>query len=472
MRKHRRRRPSKREVVLGKLKATLSPLRAHPRRFAWFAGLCLVLFWLVLSTSLPYALAPSEPEIALALNPNNPQALIAKAEKVHAQLLAATGGQTESGLATGDANDNTVNASATPEGEGEIARLRKEVRRLAVKAIANDPLDAEAFRLLAETSDNSNDVRILMQETLKRSRRHLTALLWLLNDSYYHKDFKAALNDADLLLRTNPEVSATAFSYLTLIAEAPAGRPLLVQELTKVPAWRKSFFDALPQNVKDPNVPLELMMALQESGQPPTDKELAPYLTFLINKNSVEAAHNVWLLFLPKAERNSLGLLTHPNFEQDPSGLVFDWQIARGINALAEFLPLDGQMERGLHISFGTGRVQFPEVSQVIRLTPGRYHLEGRLRGSITAKRGLRWQVRCLSGSHRILGETDMLMGRSEDWRIFSLEADVPEAEDCRGQTLRLFHHSRSASEELISGEAWFTGLHLERVAEATVAMQ
>ena len=430
-----------------------------------------MLFWLVLSKSLPYALAPSEPELALALNPNNPPALIAKAEKVHAELLAATGGQAESSLAAGDAIDSPLKAGTTLEGEGEIDRLRKEVRRLAVKAIANDPLNAEAFRLLAETSVNSSEVRLLMQETLKRSRRHLTALLWDLNDRTNHQDFRAALDDADLLLRTNPELSANVFGYLMLIAEAPEGRALLVRQLTKAP-WRKSFFDALPQNVRDPNVPLELMLALQESGEPPTNKELAPYLTLLINKNSVEVAYNVWLQFLPRAERNTVGLLAHPSFEQDPTGLVFDWQIARGINALAEFLPLGAQTERALHVSFGEGRVQFPEVSQVVRLTPGKYRLEGKFRGSIAAKRGLRWQLRCLSGSHRMLGQTDMLMGQSEDWRIFSLDADVPETDDCRGQTLRLFHDSRSASEELISGEAWFTALRLERVSEPNLVMQ
>ena len=151
--------------------------------------------------------------------------------------------------------------------------------------------------------------------------------------------------------------------------------------------------------------------------------------------------------------------------------MAFDWQIARGLNSVAEFVSLGAQSERALHASFGGGRVQFPEVSQVVILPAGKYRLEGKLRGSIVAKRGLRWQLRCTNGSH-VLGETDMLMGQSQQWRTFTLEAEVPQTEDCRGQTLRLFHNSRSASEELISGEAWFSGLHLERVPERNVVMQ
>ena len=470
MKKHRRRKSLK-HVALSRVKALVSPLRASPRRFAAFAGVSLVLSWLVLTQSLPYALAPSHPETALALNSNNPVALIAKAESVHAQLLAATAaaGQTspqESDLLAANTIGSSPGAGILREPQEERDRLRKEVRRLAIRAIANDPLNPEPYRLLAETAANASDTRKLMQETLKRSRRHLAALLWLLNDRTYHKDFEAALDYANLLLRTNPEFTESAISYLAPIVEDPDGRSLLVQELAKAPPWRKAFLDALPLYVKDPNAPLELMIALQERGAPPTNKELAPYLTFLINSNAVEAGYKAWLQFLPKEERDAPGLLTHPNFERDPTGLVFDWQIARGINAIAEILPLEDHTGRALHVRFGGGRAQFPEVSQVLRLAPGTYRLEGKFRGSITAKRGLRWQIRCLSGSHAVLGETDMIVGQAEEWRGFLVEAEVPETEDCRGQTLRLFHDSRTPSEQLISGEAWFSGLHLERASE------
>ena len=58
-----------------------------------------------------------------------------------------------------------------------------------------------------------------------------------------------------------------------------------------------------------------------------------------------------------------------------------------------------------------------------------------------------------------------MLVGESEEWRVFTLEADVPQSAECVGQVLRLFHESRSASEEYLSGEAWFGGMRLERTA-------
>ena len=84
-------------------------------------------------------------------------------------------------------------------------------------------------------------------------------------------------------------------------------------------------------------------------------------------------------------------------------------------------LPHGAGGEHLLHVSFGSGRVKFPEVSQVLYLPPGRYRLEGKLRGRIVAKRGLRWQLLCAAGARRPLAETDMFMGEMQNWRDFAL---------------------------------------------------
>ena len=93
-------------AMLERIIGGLSRLCAHPIRLACFVGIGLVLFVFVLTRSLPYALAPSAPELALALDPNNPAALIAKAEILRTQLLKKDGafeqaGSQESGLSSG-----------------------------------------------------------------------------------------------------------------------------------------------------------------------------------------------------------------------------------------------------------------------------------------------------------------------------------------------------------------------------------
>ena len=446
--KSRRQSKLRRRVNWEGVLITLAPIIADGGRFAFLSAFGLFLFWVVMAKSLPYAFARLSPDTALFLSPNNPAALMAKAERVRDKLLkASTPPSVSASQVSESATLNTI--AKLPEDKSGGFRepsdrdaLRKEVRRLAARTMAVDPLNAEAFRLMGEMADDRDQVRILMQEAAKRSRHEAPALVWLLNDSVQRRDFSAALDQADILMRTWPQASGYVVKHLALIAEDANGLPLLAEALAKGPPWRPSFFVALPSTVKRIETPLDLMMALKQSAKPCVDKEVAPYLTTLIAKNAVEFAYNVFLQFLPASELDHLDLIMHANFERDPTGLPFDWRIARGVNATNEFVPVGAGGERALHFAFGYGRIQFPEVSQHVLLAPGNYRLEGKLRGSVVGKRGLRWRLRCAGGARQVLGETEMLLGESKEWRIFALQAQVPQVEDCRAQELRLFHDS------------------------------
>ena len=287
---------------------------------------------------------------------------------------------------------------------------------LALRALANDPLNARAYRALAEVVTGADQVRMLMQKAFEHSRRELIATFWLINDSYYRKDFKDTLHYSDILLRTRPELGKYIYSYLALLAAEPEGRKLLVDRLASEPAWRKQFFYLFPSASKDADAPLLVMTDLKDAGKPVSDKELAPYLNFLISIDRIDAAYNAWLQLLTPAELEKVELLTNGRFERQPSGLPFDWRIEPGKNAVADFAPLDKDSGgNAFHIKFGDGRIQFPQISQVLFLPPGRYRLQGNLRGAISGKRGLRWQIFCASGLHKLLGETEMLLGESRN---------------------------------------------------------
>ncbi len=243
-----RRRRRHRSALLGSFRTGLGRLRAHPLRLALVASLSIGLSWLVLTKSLPFALAPDAPDAALALNPGNPAALLAKARQLRARLIAQSGNAPEpagtpgAGALLGRANTLSKLPKAESGGMAEIGgereALRKKIGALATQVIAREPLNSEAYRLLAETADSPERVRSLMQEAVNRSRRESAALFWLLNDSFYRKDYRAALEYADFLLRTRPELSDYVFKYVSLIAEAQAGLPLVVQALAQRPGWR------------------------------------------------------------------------------------------------------------------------------------------------------------------------------------------------------------------------------------------
>ncbi len=473
-----RKRVSQTSAIARRAAKAWASVTARPLQACFVGLLSIAATWAVLTKSLPYALAPTSPNTALALDPNNPEALLVKAEELRTKLVALSSlglektkeDQDES--RDGQANTLSRLPRASEDGgdpyEGREA-LRAEIRNLAVRALANDEMNAGAFRALAEVTAGTDQVRLLMQASLDHSRHDSIAAFWLLNDAYYHKNFKEALRYSDLLLRTRPELETYIFGYLSLIAEAPGGRDLIVDRLALEPAWRSKFFASLPSQARNTATPLSIMTGLRDTGNPVKAGELAPYLNFLIGTDRIDLAYNAWLQFLPSEQLERLGFLTNASFESKPSGLPFDWEIGAGVNAIADIVPLGkNSVGNALHIHFSDGRVRFPEVSQVLLLAPGHYHLEGKLRGAILGKRGLRWQIGCATGDYRLLGETEMLLGESLQWRIFSLEADVPQHAECHGEKLWLFHDSRSASEELVSGEVWFSDLKLERIQTET----
>jgi hypothetical protein len=53
----------------------------------------------------------------------------------------------------------------------------------------------------------------------------------------------------------------------------------------------------------------------------------------------------------------------------------------------------------------------------------------------------------------------------------FGLEIEIPDREDCRAQRLLLYHHARSQSEELISGEIIFRDIRLMRLKQSESAV-
>ena len=182
-----------------------------------------------MTRSLPYALGSTQPDLALRLNPDNPVALIAKAESLRKKLveLATIGERTRS------AGHETQPAGSEYELIAARDALRDEIRELALRAIATEPLNARAFRLLAETSNDTDQVRVLMQMALQRSRRESVAAFWLLNDSFYRRDYKSALDYGDIVLRTRSRLGMRVFDYFAVIAEDVHGRELLTEAACK-----------------------------------------------------------------------------------------------------------------------------------------------------------------------------------------------------------------------------------------------
>ena len=84
------------------------------------------------------------------------------------------------------------------------------------------------------------------------------------------KEFPAAIGYADDLLRAYPDIVDPFVGPLVRIAEDKQARALLFAVLAENPPWRQSFVTGMSRAVTDARTPFEMLLALKQSPNPPT----------------------------------------------------------------------------------------------------------------------------------------------------------------------------------------------------------
>jgi hypothetical protein len=395
--------------------------------------------WLAISRTFVAYLAGRTPEAALWLRPDDPQALVTLA---------------------GRRFDPTP---ASPETTEAVPATDDEVRLWAETALAGDPLNARALRILGQlAAADEGRAMSYMQAAARRSIQESLAIDWLLRKHFEKKNYAAALQFADTLLRTRPRTLLHVLPTLGKMAETHEARPQLEKLLAGNPPWRRAFLSALPQAVSDARTPLIVLLAIRGTENPPTLTDVRDYVGLLLTHKFHELAYYTWLQFLPPEHVATVGPLFNGSFEFAPSGLPFDWALRAGPGVTVDIAPRsDDSAKRALYLELGPGRVEFPGVSQTLLLAPGSYRFEGKVRAQISGPRGLVWRVACL-GQGAPLGQGPMTIGAVAGWQDVKFSFTVPAA-DCRAQLLRLDLDARMASEQLVSGYAWYDDLSLTR---------
>jgi tetratricopeptide (TPR) repeat protein len=411
-------------------------------RAGLFIGLISIVVWEVTSRTFAAYLAIAAPEQALVLRPHQSAALLSLADQKLGEIA-------------GDAKSS-----------GDLAVVG-QLRVLTQAALSDAPLNARALRILGQLSDLAHDdtqAWKFMAASAHYSMNESPAVAWLADKSFEKEDYESALHYADVLLRTRPQLISYAMPMLGRLAEEKDAVSELKELLSKNPPWRPAFFEAIPRNVSDARTPLELLSAVKQSPSPPTNDDLRGYLNFLIARKLYALAYYAWLQFLPEDQLGSIGLLFNASFETEPSGLPFDWVIPPGTGVSVALAPApDLEDGRALSIAFDQGRVEFPGITQLVVLPPGKYRFSARHLGEVIGQRGLKWRVSCAGGAN--IGESAMIAGRLTAWKSFEFGFEVPGTE-CPAQYLRLDLDARMSSEQFVSGTVWADDAQLIRLPD------
>jgi hypothetical protein len=453
-----------------------------------------ILTWLVVSRSLGAFFADVAPRAALWLDPRQPEALINLADRALdtaalPSMNNAPGDGTpqrsekasDSKHASGGGNGKLDRAFSAFEAFGRNQSVSRPlppenepaVRAWASAALADDPLNARALRILgqlAEADGDDADTSKFMLAADRLSLHEGRATYWLLRHSAEAGDYKATIDYADVLLRTNPQSDAFVVPVLAQVVEDKTGASLIGSVLARKPPWREQFFARLPSSVRDARTPLALLVALRATSAPPTFEEIKPYVSFLIAHKFYGLAYYTWLQFLPPEELRHAGLLFNGNFDGALSGLPFDWQITPGAGVTIDVVPRPEKIgAHALLVDFQYGRVEYHSVTELIALAPGAYQFNGEYKGSLVGPRGMKWRIVCADETLTTVGESPMILGKSPNWANVAFDFTVP-ATGCPAQYVRLDLDARMSSEQLISGSILFGNLQISRVTNRSTA--
>lgn len=414
--------------------------------------------WVILNHTLSFALSKNVPDIALQFNARNAEAALRVAEAEAARLAlkklqAGLSDQTQvTEINKGNSGSHVIDQNTS---DNSPEKLTEQIR----EALKTDPLNSALLRLLAQVNSLKGETAKqapLMAKASALSLREIIAHDFMFRYNLRERKYRTAIYYADRLFSSAPELIGNYAKIFNLLLSDNKIRGEITRVIAANPVWRQAFFSRLVPKLDDRSTDsvMDIFEELAATSYPPTNIEMSTYLNQLIAKKKYTLAYAAWLRFLPVDRAETLSFINNGDFEIDPSGMPFDWNIFGGKEARAKIISMPGENgRRGLNVEFGQGRVKFPAIFQYLALAPGRYLVEGSYSGEIAGRRGLVWSVDCV-GSARV-GESEMILGRFRQWRPFEFDIEIPE-KSCELQKLVLIHSARSPSEEIVSGSIWF----------------
>jgi hypothetical protein len=350
------------------------------------------------------------------------------------------------------------------------SRDRKAFEKAALQRIVGDnPAEVAAILMLARQFEAEGEMA--RAEQGYRSALELAPLerevLALSAAHFLRKDDPLGVDILARLVANYPEARGRVFPILAGMLALDRYRQALSEVISRNPTWLSAFIVDACNRVDDPAILMPVMLRLSASGKV-APSQAACVIERLRAAGRWEQAYHLWLNFLPRDRRRSVGFVFNGSFEFPPGGDGFDWIVQEhpakeSGHAVAILQTQNEAGKRALHVAYNGNRQSGIPVRQFLVLPPGQYELTGLARpDGIKAARGIHWTVRCVeqADSRKIIASSERFVGSSE-WRRFAMDLKIDKS--CSGHVLQLEPVAEDGAAAFVAGMAWFDDLRLRR---------
>lgn len=348
---------------------------------------CIGLAWLVVRTSVVYALAEEKPAAVALIVPNDPRVIV----ELAMDEFSRSGGL-----------------------------VSRSLHEAIMAGLPSIPLAPEPFILAGIDALAENDPRaeVLLREARRRHPRSRITHLLLLDGQLRAGRLEDAVSTMNTLTRLIPGAEPVLVAQLAEIARTRSTRPTIKNLIERDSRIKNRLLEYLASDAKDPELILELAgPAAAPAGSAPAPIWQQKLISALIDRGEAQRAYRLWARFSGLNGASPKPLINDSEFRAAPGLLPFNWRFVESNGGVAE-----RSSAGGLQVQY-YGRDAATLVDQLLLLSPGRYRLSSAVEvGASTDAPPVTWRVTCNQGE-RLL-DMNLVQGRSEP--TISQEFTVP----------------------------------------------
>jgi len=357
-----------------------------------------------------------------------------------------------------------ANASSNRAGD-QTPLGQTAAKQYALRALARDPLNSDALRVLASLSDVSSDL-VLTQKYLdasnRRSRRSLKTNAAVMVNATLRGDVKTLMVALDSVMRVAPGnvVGPTAKIIGQAIPILPEIEERLIESLKAKPSWSSSFLANLSGEISDGDVSLRILKRLKAEGVLDEEAVVRSWIGNLVARQHYPQSR-VAMALLDNDPAGFGSIMTSLSFKV--SQTVFDWSFANNDGGISAGYEAGEAARTGKIWAMNSGSSGGNIVaSKLLMLDAGSY----RFRTTAQSDQALglddfKWVIGCHNNG-ALLGTT----AAAPQKQAIVLNFDVPAAQ-CDAVFVRVMTNAR---DRLDRTQVSYRDLAIEKIATSRVS--